>query len=463
MAPVLVPPKAFAVWFKDLERWDPSFFHRVRWAWPQFVLRPISEALRREAREVAAKENREHLPIIEKISFGGAVSLLDDPASRKKYKGRLFWANAGNLVYSKIRVKQGSLAVVPASIPRMAVSAEYPVYSVMTDIAHGSYLILALRSVAFQSYLDGLAHGGSTKTRIHPADFERLTIPIPPLPVQETIVVHWRKAQEAVTISRDTVAKLEAEFEETFFRALGIRPIRAVNRPKFLAMLWHDLPRWAVSTVIDHALGLHSEPKARFRYVSLGNVASVSYGIQKCPANRPGTHARPYLRVANVRKGYLDLSEIKTIDVPDSEMESLRLLPRDILFVEGNGSRAELGRVAMWNGEIPDCVHQNHLIKVRCDTTALLPEFAMTWFNTDVGRGHFFRSAKTSSGLGTINSSEVRTAPIPLPPLQTQREIVDIVNRQRQRIAEERKAAEERQSQATREVEDMILGIRPVG
>ena len=144
-------------------------------------------------------------------------------------------------------------------------------------------------------------------------------------------------------------------------------------------------------------------------------------------------------------------------------MESLRLLPGDILFVEGNGSRAELGRVAMWNGEIPDCVHQNHLIKVRCDTTTLLPTFAMTWFNTDVGRGHFFRSAKTSSGLGTINSSEVRAAPIPLPHLEVQREIVDMVSRQRARIAEERKAAEQHQAQAAREVEEMILGVRPVG
>jgi type I restriction enzyme S subunit len=95
----------------------------------------------------------------------------------------------------------------------------------------------------------------------------------------------------------------------------------------------------------------------------------------------------------------------------------------------------------MWNGEIPDCVHQNHLIKVRCDTTTLLPAFAMTWFNTDVGRGHFFRSAKTSSGLGTINSSEVRTAPIPLPPLEVQRQIVDTVSRQRRELM---KSAERR-------------------
>ena len=146
--------------------------------------------------------------------------------------------------------------------------------------------------------------------------------------------------------------------------------------------------------------------------------------------------------MANVRKGYLDLGEIKEINVLDSEMDAYRLEPGNILFVEGNGSRAELGRVAIWNGEIPDCVHQNHLIKVRIDQTRLIPEFAMHWFNTEVGRGHFFRSAKTSSGLGTINSQEVRSAPIPLPPLDVQRAIAERIQAARAEIARLRADAE---------------------
>jgi len=96
----------------------------------------------------------------------------------------------------------------------------------------------------------------------------------------------------------------------------------------------------------------------------------------------------------------------------------------DILFVEGNGSRAELGRVALWNGEISDCVHQNHIIKARPVLSRLLPEFAMAWFNSEAGRDHFFKSGKTTSGLGTINSTVIRTAPIPLPSIDVQRELI---------------------------------------
>jgi type I restriction enzyme S subunit len=83
---------------------------------------------------------------------------------------------------------------------------------------------------------------------------------------------------------------------------------------------------------------------------SLGEVGRVSYGIQKCPSNRPSTHARPYLRVANVQRNVLDLREIKYINVPDEEMPKLRLEQGDILLCEGNSADL-VGRGAMSRGK----------------------------------------------------------------------------------------------------------------
>jgi type I restriction enzyme S subunit len=304
---------------------------------------------------------------------------------------------------------------------------------------------------------EGLSHGGSSKTRIPPDEFERQIIPLPPLAEQRAIVERWRSAQAQIAAATERVEKQEASCTEQFLSSLGITPPPAIDRPKCFALRWTRLDRWAVSSATDSILGLDKLAVSKFEYVRLGELATVSYGIQKCPANRPGQHPHPYLRVANVRKGYLDLSEVKQIDVPDSELESYRLQPGDILFVEGNGSRAELGRVAKWNGEIADCVHQNHLIKVRVDTSRLLPDFAMIWFNTEIGRSHFFRSAKTSSGLGTINSNEVRSAPIPLPPLKVQRKLVERVTTARAEIARERAAAAQLRQTIAAEVESLIL------
>jgi type I restriction enzyme S subunit len=217
----------------------------------------------------------------------------------------------------------------------------------------------------------------------------------------------------------DRAAQLEQEADameragwHAFEAALGVAPPPPLPARSVLVARFKDVERWSHEGVLRATLGESGVQVASCPIVELGSVSIVSYGLQKSPANRPGTHARPYLRVANVQRGRLVLDEVKTINVPDSEMTSLRLEVGDILFVEGNGSRAELGRVALWNGEVADCVHQNHIIKARPQKDRLLSEFAMAWFNSEAGRNHFFKSGKTTSGLGTINSTVIRTAPI---------------------------------------------------
>ena len=160
-----------------------------------------------------------------------------------------------------------------------------------------------------------------------------------------------------------------------------------------------------------------------------------------------------------MQRNYLGLREIKTINVPDEQMDVYRLKKDDVLFVEGNGSRKELGRVALWTGDIADCVHQNHIIKARLDQTRACPEFIAEWFNTEVGRMHFFRNAKTTSGLGTINSSEVKTAPLPLPEdTATQVAIVQLLRKGREAVTSKRKQAAELRTVAWNEFIAAVFG-----
>ena len=107
--------KVFAVRFRDLERWDVSFFQAVPWRWSDDVIREIGDALDRKQIEVNENEPRREIPIIGKISFGGRITVTE-PDAREGYKGRLFWAESGDLIYSKIRVKQGSMGIVPPDI-----------------------------------------------------------------------------------------------------------------------------------------------------------------------------------------------------------------------------------------------------------------------------------------------------------------------------------------------------------
>ena len=165
-----------------------------------------------------------------------------------------------------------------------------------------------------------------------------------------------------------------------------------------------------------------------WRTATLGDCGEIQGGLQVTSKRRSLPLSRPYLRVANVYRGRLDLTEIKAIRATQAEADRTRLQSGDLLFVEGHANPQEVGRVAIWDGSVPDCVHQNHLIRVRLDPSVLLPAFAVAWFNSPAGASHFRRAGKTTSGLNTISAITVRSAPTLLPPLDEQRRLAAMLD-----------------------------------
>jgi len=152
----------------------------------------------------------------------------------------------------------------------------------------------------------------------------------------------------------------------------------------------------------------------------VGDAADVQGGLQVSSARKTCPREVPYLRVANVFRGFLDLSEVKTLRATDAEIARTTLVSDDLLIVEGHGNPDEIGRGALWDGSIIGCVHQNHIIRVQFHGEKLVPIYACEYLNSPGGRRHLLRAGKTTSGLNTISVSEVRAAPIALPPLTLQ-------------------------------------------
>jgi type I restriction enzyme S subunit len=135
----------------------------------------------------------------------------------------------------------------------------------------------------------------------------------------------------------------------------------------------------------------------------------------------------PYLRVANVQDGFLDLSEIKHIEALPEDQGKYRLEPGDILFTEG-GDRDKLGRGTVWRGEIPNCIHQNHIFRARLCSKDVSPDYVSIASKSDFSRRYFFENASQTVNLASINLTMLSALPLPLPPLPEQQEIVRRVN-----------------------------------
>jgi restriction endonuclease S subunit len=329
-------PKALAVWFKDLNRWDHGFFRTLTWAWPANLLFPVGTVLDRKQIEVSEVKDKTVIPIIEKISFGGQV-YVTDVKSRANYKGRLFWAESGNLIYSKIRVKQGSLAIVPDALNHLAVSTEYPVYSINKELVDATFLTLALKSKSFLSLFEGLSHGGSTKTRIPPAEFERQLIPLPGLAEQKTIVTRWRKAQDDIAAANKRIEKLESSLHQHTHRLLGMADRREFILPKAFALEWESLERWSVEFLGRQSLGLNANDYGTYTTFPLSVL---------CKGISGGTPSKRRADFWNGSIPWISPKDMKSYHIFDSQDhitqtavdESVSLIPKhSVLLVVRSG------------------------------------------------------------------------------------------------------------------------------
>ena len=166
--------------------------------------------------------------------------------------------------------------------------------------------------------------------------------------------------------------------------------------------------------------GAPRENSRGFKVTPLGELADVRSGVTKGrKLGSKETVEAPYLRVANVQDGFLDLSEIKTIAVLPEDLSKYRLDDGDILMTEG-GDPDKLGRGCIWRSEVEGCIHQNRVFRVRTDRSQLVAEYLAAFLRTQYAKEYFLRCAKRTSNLASINSTQVKAFPIPVPPIMLQ-------------------------------------------
>ena len=298
----------------------------------------------------------------------------------------------GEFLVAEIDAKVGGFGIIPEALDGAIVSSRYFLFQIDHTKLDNRFLDSYIRTPSFREQVG--ARGSTNYAAVRPAQILNYDIPLPPLDEQRRIV--------------SRVEELAAKIDEA--RRL----------------------RWQASCEVDAllaALAVRAFCHSSTPTATIASVCEVRGGIQKSSARLPGSNPRRYITVAHVQRNRIDTDDPRFFEVSDVELERWRLKRGDVLVIEGNGSLDQVGRAALFNGEIEDCVHQNHVIRVRSDPERLVPEYLNAYLNGPPGRDQIIERSRTTSGLFNLSVGRVKSLEVPLPPLAEQRGVVADLDR----------------------------------
>ena len=185
-------------------------------------------------------------------------------------------------------------------------------------------------------------------------------------------------------------------------------------------------------TEIVHGLGTST--------VKVADAGEVLMGRQRSPRYERGISPRPYLRVANVFDGYIDTTDVKTMDFSDDEFERYHLVRGDVLLNEGQ-SRELVGRSSIFRDEVSDCCFQNTLIRFR--PTNVSSEYAQHYFRFCLYTGRFVSVAKQTTSIAHLGAKRFGSMSFPLVTAEIEQRVVETLAHVEQGL---RNAAERKKS-----------------
>jgi type I restriction enzyme S subunit len=318
----------------------------------------------------------------------------------------------GDVLLNITGASLGRSARVPVSFPKANVNQHVCIIR-----AHrredGAWIALCLQSQLLKAQIDRLENGAGREG----INFEQVG----------NLLIPFARATEQLTILR-VVAEATAQIDALIEK-----------KTRFIELL--DEKRQAL---ITRAATKGLDPKVRMKDSGvewLGRVpehwhvcalrwrATVQTGVALGKeAHDENSISLPYLRVANVQDGFLDLSEVKEVALSKAEVERHLLRPGDVLMNEG-GDNDKLGRGAVWHGEISPCAHQNHVFAVR-PSSSLSSEWLALFSQSDAAKFYLWQSSKQSTNLASISSNNLKALSVPIPPISEQRHILDVLSGQ---------------------------------
>ncbi|MCI9310435.1 MAG: hypothetical protein HFF51_04870 [Lawsonibacter sp.] len=262
--------------------------------------------------------------------------------------------------------------------------------TVNENLCNKGYIWYAISSKVAELNAKGI---GSTFKAISKGVLGETEIPLPLLDRQHHIFSVLDNLTDLISLRKQQLAKLDELVKARFVEMFGDMLLNPLSWPE----------------------------------ISLETAANIVSGITKGRKTQSRELVEvPYMAVSNVKDGYIDWTTVKTIMATQAEIDQYRLLPDDVLMTEG-GDPDKLGRGAIIREPLENCIHQNHIFRVRLDESSILPEFFAEYLQHQKAKRYFLRCAKQTTGIASINMKQLRALPVLVPPIEAQKIFADFV------------------------------------
>lgn len=377
--------------------------------WVETTLGQIAAFNPKHTSDLSLESNVSFVPMSAVDEYSGKIVDSVPRKYKEVSKGYTHFSD-GDVIFAKITpcMENGKAAIAQSLVNGVACgSTEFFVFR--PEGIEATLLWYYLRQTSFRKDAERHMTGAVGQRRVTRAFLEKRSIKLPPLAEQRRIVAKL----DSLTAR---IARARAELERGLV-------LTQKMRQSVLAYVFSG----ALSETATQITKTSSHP-AHWNMIPLGELGEIQGGIQVGKKRRPESVLleTPYIRVANVQRGWLNLSEIKTLKATESEIKRLILKDGDILMNEG-GDRDKLGRGWVWKGQIPNCIHQNHVFRIRLANPEFPPEFISHYAN-EFGQTYFVDQGTQTTNLASISKRKVAALPVPIPPTYEARRIVQIIN-----------------------------------
>ena len=402
--------------------------------WPQLKLGEIlSES------KIKSHDPNTQKRVRVKLNIGGIEKRPDtnDTEGATQYYVR----KAGQFIYGKQNLHKGAFGIVPNELDGFESSSDIPAFDVH-ESCYPEWVFYFFKQNNFYLKLESLAKGVGSK-RIQPKQLYELIILLPPKEEQRKILdslIDFEKKKEKILqeIEQQNILidKLRSNSINDAIQGKLTEDWRIENPNVRSAMEILDVLRIKKRELVSKKKILVEKVLSALKaseypyqlpnswiWCRLDDIMSITGGVTKGKIYNDELISTPYLRVANVQRNHLDLTVIKDIVVSRKEYIKYQLEIGDLLMAEG-GDADKVGRCAIWNNEIPGCIHQNHIFRLRIfDKSLVAGKYVIEYLNSPLNQKYYESSSKQTTNLASINKTIARSTPIALPPFQEQEEI----------------------------------------